>query len=239
MITKNFPGLLGLLLGSLGTLVCLAAISGIWIIRARVDQTNKTVFRRIDESLVLVDRRVARARERLQESKLSLEEIQQSLEGRIRREVGKRAAVELNLDVKRERIAAVLSEADQYLELSASSLELVQEVLALGNSSDPLLDTEPVDQLLDAVTRLRGQLVGAIELTGKPREQTVTMNREQPDEGRIQATIRLALRVISTLSELDNRFEKFENRLADARMAIQDLSARLYALLLAVTIGIT
>src|SRR4051794_16070875 len=118
-----------LALGLLGTIACTAAVVGVWVISDRVRNTTEAVFARIDGSLVGIQRRAERTRDRVRDSATSTESIAAGLKEWTVREAGERLALKVNLAEKSERLLSVLERADGLLESSSSSAESVQQAL--------------------------------------------------------------------------------------------------------------
>jgi len=60
---KRLTGLVLVILGAIGSVVCLAGVVGVWIVGSRVQQVNSELFRQADELVVQVDRRVVQSRD--------------------------------------------------------------------------------------------------------------------------------------------------------------------------------
>ena len=87
-----FP-LLALLLGFLGVVACGAGTAVVWSAGSRLSRTNEKVFDQIDESLGNVRDRVLDAQQRVQESKITTEDIQQNLKNLDAKEVSRTTRV--------------------------------------------------------------------------------------------------------------------------------------------------
>ena len=64
---KFVIGLFAILLGVIGFGACLAGIGGVWLTRARVDQTVITIFDRVDHVLNRIETRAEQASTSIQE----------------------------------------------------------------------------------------------------------------------------------------------------------------------------
>ena len=123
--TRLFP-LITLLLGLLGIVVCAAAIVLVWSVGSRLSQTNRNVFDGMDKTLAAIRDRVLGAQRRVQESKITTEDIGQSLRNRTQKEASERIASRLEFEEKAERLALGLQQADLWLEMSGESIQGVQ-----------------------------------------------------------------------------------------------------------------
>ena len=165
----------------------------------------------------MVRDRVLRTQERVQDSKITAETIEQSLRSRTTKEARERLASRLEVEERAEDLTSVLLQADQLLELSASSVEIVQQALSIRNSAGAAVGTDSVDRLLEEIASLRGQLAEATESVERVREHVDEASEGQSSEERIDHAIELALRVVATLSSIDLRLANFEYRLSETQ----------------------
>ena len=231
--------LLTLLIGLLGLAGCIAAIVGNWSVSARLSQATENVFGTIDSSLIVIRERIAQTQDHVEASKITTEGIEKTLKDWTKREAGERLALRLNAAEKTERLASTLQQADHWLEVSKSSVELVQQALLMGGSTGAPMDTTSVDGLIDEIASLRIQLAEATECVARIHERTAEASEEKPLKERIEQTVRLSLRVVATLGSVVSRLEKCENRLSETQKNLQGLKTRTLRWILVVTIGIT
>ena len=238
-LCKRVLRLLALLLGLIGIVGCVAAIVGAWLVSARLSQVTENVFETIDGSLIVVREQVAQTQERVEEAKISTEGMAETLKDWTKREAGERLAQRLNVAGTTDRLASTLQKADHWLEVSESSVELVQQALSIGSAAGAPMDTAPVDGLIEEIASLRMQLAEAAELVARIHQRTAEASEDKSLEERIEQAVQLALRVVATLSSIDSRLEKLENRLAGTQRSLQGLKTRTTRWILVVTIGIT
>ena len=129
--------LLGLALGALGVLgvvVCLAGVAGVWIIGSRVQQVNAEVFRQADELLVQVDRRAAQACDAVVGTRELVDELKQTLRDSAAALAAERVAERVvslpEIDDLERRLASAMERADGLVQVSASTAELIKQLLA-------------------------------------------------------------------------------------------------------------
>jgi len=238
-IFKRLPSLLALFLGFIGLVGCFALVVGVWIISARLSQVTENLFGKLDGSLVVVRERVAQTHDRVEVSKITTEGIEKTLKDWTKREAGERLALRLNAAEKTERLASTLQQADHWLEVSESSVELVQQALSMGSLAGAPMDTTSVDGLIEEIASFRSQLAEATEFVARIHERTAEASEEKSLEERIEQAVQLALRVVATLGSIDSRLEKFENRLSETQKNLHGLNTKTRRWILVVTIGIT
>lgn len=231
--------LLTLLLGLVGLVGCIAAIIGAWSVRARLNQATENVFATIDDSVVVVRERLTQTQARIEASKITMEGIAGGLKDWAKRETGERLALRLDMAEKTERLGAALRQADHWLEVSESSVELVQRALSMGSSTGAPIDTTSVDRLIEEITSLRVQLAEATVVIGRIHERTTGVSEQKSLKEKIEQAAQLALRVVATLGLLDSRLKKLENGLSETQGNLQELGVRALRWILVVTVGIT
>lgn len=238
-LCKRVLSLAALLLGLVGLVGCTAAIVGAWLVSGRLSQATEDLFGKIDGAFIVVGERVAQTQDRLQAAKTTTEDVEKALKGWAKREAGERLVLRVEAEEKAERLAFALMQADQWLELSASSAETVQGVLSMGSSTGAPTETVLLDRLLEEIGALRGQLAEAAELVEGIRGHTADDGGEKTLDQRIDQAAQLALRVIATLSSVDSRLEKFEGRLSETRQEVLRWKTTTLRWIVIATIGVS
>jgi hypothetical protein len=238
-LCKRILSLLALLLGLVGLAASTVAIVAIWSVSARLSRVTENVFERIDGSLVVVRERVAQTRERVEAARITTEGIERTLRDWTKREARDRLTSRLGVEEKAERLASGLQQADHWLTFSESSVQLVQQALALANSTGAPVETEPADRLLEELASLRVQLTQVTESVERIRERTAEAGGEKLLKERIDQAVRLALRVIATLGSIDSRLEDFGKRLSETRTEARNLKTKTPLWIRIATIDIT
>ena len=204
-----------LLFGSLGIVLCIAAIAVVWVIGARLKQSNEKVFARIDMSLAAARDRVLKAKDRVQESKITADEIGQRVKNWARKESSERLASRVELERRTEQLAANLRQTDRWLEFSGASIQGVQQVVEIASSVGAPVDASMVDPLLERFDVLQRQLKQATETIDAIGEQLgKTADAKALDE-RIDQVAQFSLRVAVTLGQTDSHLADFAGRIAD------------------------
>jgi flagellin-like hook-associated protein FlgL len=231
-----FP-LLALSLGFLGVVACGAGIAVVWSAGSRLCRTNEKVFDQIDESLGNARDRVLDAQRRVQESKITTEDIQQSLKNWTRKKSSEQLESRLAIGDKIETLSQGLHQADVWLELSGTSFQNVRRALEMGSSLDAPVDTDLVDPLIEKLAKLRSQLSQATETVDGIHERVAENSEGEPRQERIDQAIQLALRALATLGQIDSRLGESSDRLSDTQTKGQQLKSRTDAYILAARIA--
>jgi hypothetical protein len=228
-----------LLLGGAGVVACAMAIYEIWIVRAKVSQRTEVTFARIDDLLVAVKERVGKASERIGHARITLQDLEEALKSWSRREARERLAARLDIAGKADRVSAALADADHWLEVSASSLALARQALQIGNAAGASMDTEPIDRLHETVESWRAELAQAAELAARVRDGVAGTDDAPSLRERFEQALKLALRMVATLSSLGDRLEHFETRVSEVRGRVDQFKFRTLRWILTAAIGST
>ncbi len=261
---KPFLRSLLLLFGSVGVVACIAVVVGVWSVSGRLTQTAEGLFGGVDQTLVAVGQRVAKTRDRVEASKITSQEIGETLKKRAKRKTGEQLAQRTDIAEKAERLSATLQQADDWLEITQSSIELVQQALAVTRStgssttggsietkSKPGGDlqeetrnsgakhVESVESLLASVGELRSQLKKTTAFVAGIRDLAKGTDGESTRKETVEKAVELASRLVVTLSSIDTHIEQLEDRLDAVRSTVQESAAqtRQWILIVAIVIA--
>jgi len=236
---KRILRLLMLLLGLVGLVGCMAAIVKGWGIKARLSQATESVFAIIDDSMVAAGKRVAQAQARVEASKITTEDIAEGLKGWTKRKVSERLAVRLDVAEKAERLGIALQQADHWLEVSQSSVELAQKALAIGRSTNRPSNAASLERLIEEIRSLRAQLAEATASVARIHERTTGAGEEKSLGEKIEQAAHFAVRVAATLGLIDSSLNKLENGLREVRKDLQRFKSRTLRWMLKATLAVT
>jgi hypothetical protein len=158
---------------------------------------------------------------RVQDSKITTEDVRQGVEDWARREATQRLASRPEVENKVERLALGLRQADVWLEMSGTSIQAVQQAFELASA-----DATVADPLLERLTDVRGRLKQATETVEAIRDRVVQAAEGESLEERIRRLAELALRVVATLGEIDSRLGQFAERFVTAQARGQERKDR-------------
>jgi flagellin-like hook-associated protein FlgL len=224
--SKRVLRLLALSFGLLGLVGCSLALVGAWRVGARLRQASEVFFEKVESTVVVIQSRVVQTRERLEASKVTADGMAQSLKDWTRREAVERVALRLDAEEKTERLASVLQEADHWLELSESSVELMQRALSMASSAGAPADPAAVDGLIEEMALLRTKLAEATDFVTRIRDCTAEKSGAKPLDQRIKQAAELAVRVAVTLGTIDARLDKFADRLTQMQENSRELRVK-------------
>jgi len=237
--SKSWLGIVGILLGSLGIALCIAALVVLGIVSARLGRATDHVFGSLDQSLVTVRERVVQTQARLQAAKITADDVEKSLREWTGREAGQRVALQLNLEERTERLADILQQAGDWLDVAETSAEIVSEVLSVSGFTNEPGETPSIDQLIEELASVRAQLAEATQFVANIRARIVAAGEEQSAPDRIQQAAQFSVRLAATLGLLDTRLEQFDGRISASQSQLQHLKSRTQWWLRLASIGLT
>ncbi|MGD9722664.1 MAG: hypothetical protein AB7O59_15130 [Pirellulales bacterium] len=228
----------GVVLGSVGTALCLALIVLAWIAGNRFGRATESLFGSADRALIAVQQRVDRTRQHVAAAQKTAADVERSLLDWTQRDASRRQELQLAAAARTEQLANALEQADLWLEVAESSVGLVRESLASGTLARSPTSTTFVDRLIEELASLRTQLTTATEVVTQIQERLAGRSGESL-EARMNQGVPLAQRVAAMISTMDSRFGKVEERLSVARGQLLDLGLRAQWWILFATMGVT
>ena len=236
---KSLLSAAGITLGGIGIVVCLAAMITLWMAGIRIGRVTESLFGKLDRSLAVVRQRVVQTQDRVAAATITSQDIEKSLRGWTKREASQQITLRLNAVEKTERLASTLQQADQWLDVSESSVGLVQDILSIGASTNAPAVTTSVDQLVEEIASLRGQLAEVLEFVNKIHDRVAEAGEEKSAEERTEQVVQIILRVVATLGIIDSRLEKTADKLSLTQSHLQELKTGTQWWIFVITIGVT
>jgi hypothetical protein len=221
-ILKRVLSLLALCLGVLGAIACIAAIYFALSVSSRLCRATDRLFEKLESTTVRAQDRVVQIRERLDESKLTSESIQKSLADWAKKAAAERVALRLEVAKKSERLAPALQQAGQWLEVSGSACELVQQGLSIAATSGAVTDSTRIDELIDDIKGVRAKIAEVEDAAAHIREWAAETEEAKPAGRRIEQVMELAVRVAATLGTVDSRLDKLSERITRTKEQLQE-----------------
>ncbi len=214
MFLRRAFWILALVLGLLGVVACIVGFAAVLSLGSRLGRVDDRVFARIDAGMVSTQERVRRVQERVDESKITCNELEQSL-----RDWGTRKALdglEARLEIERrvEKLAGHLQLADSWLETSTESMRNLQQFVELGNFLGTARNTALIDEVLEKITSLRSMLQQADQALDEIREFNANQAGES-DANRFSRVLKLIGRVLVTIGDMDTRLDEYATQLSE------------------------
>ena len=125
--------LLGLILigaGALGVVVCLAGIAGLRMGGSRLQQANSRLFSQVDQFIVQVDQRAATPGDAVVAARDLVAALKKALKDSGKELLAERIASHPEIDNIERRLVSAMERADDLVEASVSTAELIEQLLA-------------------------------------------------------------------------------------------------------------
>ena len=124
-------------------------------------------------------------------------------------------------------MAGGLAQAEALLSTSSSTVEHVGQLLGLGQKAGLPFNTELVDAVSEKITTLQTKVVDARQSTENLRRHFGSdENAGEAKEQRIEQLGKLAVSLVTTFSQLEERVGEFAARTTETRRAIAILNAK-------------
>ena len=162
-LKRLFP-MLAVVFGSLGVVICIATALACWFLAFRLNRANEYVFAAVDKVLAAAHDRTKEVQRRVQQSKITAEEIGQRVRDRAVSATSGHLASRFEVEEKAEQLVLGLRQADQWLEVSEASIAGLQQALELGSSLGAPVDAALVAPLLEKIGLLRSELRQSVEM---------------------------------------------------------------------------
>ena len=205
----------------------------------RLGQLTASVFSKMDSSLGVVRERAVQTQQRLVAAKSTTEELENNVREWAKQQASQRLELQFDAAGKTERLNSALQQADNWLEMAQTSVENIQEILAIYRPTSTSDDTTFVDQLAMEIAAVRSRLAEPIQLATSIRDRLSAAREDKLPVEKIDEVVSFAVRVVATLSSLDIRFENLVDRLSAAQSELQQLKARTQRWLLVIGIGLS
>jgi hypothetical protein len=225
--------------GALGTMLCVVGVVGVWYVEVRIDRVRERLFERVDRSLLAMDGRVAEVQILAAQSKITIEEIHQRAQEFTRNKARDRLDERFDVELRLQRLAAGLQQADLMLETSQETVRQVRQVLELGIQMGFPLQIDAFDPLLDRIGNVQGELNAAIDTLASLTTQTDHAGDSESRGRRMEQIATIAARLMATFGTVDERIHSLRIRLADAQVTIGELNAKTYARVIALAVCAT
>ena len=229
----------GRVLGILGILGCAGLTVGVWVGQARLSRTTGAILEKTHETLGLVQGRIGRTRERVENARITSEEVGETLKRWTKREAARRVAERFELEEKAVRVGEVLDQADGWMETSAASVELVSEIITALNDAGASISMDTLDAINEEIAEIRAQLEKAEAMVAELRNLTAADGDAQPPVGRLEKASRIALRVAASLGVIERTSLKFEAQMDSLQESLENAENRLRRWIVVAAIGLT
>jgi hypothetical protein len=225
------------LLGFLGALLCLAGSLGVWYVEVRIDRAQERMFKRFDQSLEGIDRRLVEIQNIAAQLKITVEEIRQRMQVWTKTEASERLATKFGVEAKAQQLSSGLHQAELILELSQDTVEYVRQVLDTGAELGIRLNADSIGPLLERIADIKEDFGNAIDTAESLLR--IVEGRDDAMDKPMEQVAKIAARLLATFGKIDSRLVSFRDRLADAQDSIRQLIGKTHTRILVVAVFAT
>lgn len=222
---RRVVGLVALAMGLVGVVACTAGAYGVWKVQTRLNSANDKVFDAIDRGLNAAQDRIPVARQRVQQAKLTTDDVKDALGAWARRQAEEefleRLAAKLEIDRRADQLAGHLNAVDLRLDASEMAVRDVRQLLEIGQNLGADVDPTATDDVLELLASLQAQLKETQETVNEVRRLTDTHPKSVQD--RLARVVKLLARVVATFADIDSRLDRCAARLSELRANAQQL----------------
>jgi len=223
--SKRLGALLVAAGGAFGTILCLAAIAAAWLVAARLSDLNEFARDGIGRSSAAVHARLVNAQQLVARSKITSENVRQSVTDWTKQTAAKRVATKLDIQTKADQLDAGLAEIDRYLEVAGAAADGIHGTIVLARKLGVRVDEAAIDPAQTKLAALRLQISEASETLADIRRRVADVADGEPLGERAQRIVQLALRIVATVGEIDNRLAEAAQRLVDTQARARESKA--------------
>jgi len=223
---KRLIALFVLALGALGVLACCLGIYVLWSAGLRLHRANDRLFAAVDKSLANSRDRLLGVKQRVQEAKLTADELGEVLRSWTAKQAAEQVLAKLDIESRSERLAQKLQQADVWLETVNESLEAAQQLLDTARTIGAPVDGDFTEEALEHLTKLRGALQQAQTTVEEVRKFTAKADDLASAKERAARVVQLIGRLVVTITEIDNRLGELASRLSEVQAVAGQFKAR-------------
>jgi chromosome segregation ATPase len=231
LLGKRLTGLVLVTLGAIGGVVCLAGVASVWIAGSRLQQVNSEAFRQADELIVQVDRRAALAGDAVGGTRELVEELKQTVQDSAKELVAERVASLPEIDNLERRLASAMERADGLVQVSASTAELIEQVLATVGviASERNVDLKGTSELTATIRSTRESLANAAERLADVQRSLAEIRHNRNVDVNLSQITKLSLGIVAKLDVVQEQLAGFRGRLDETKNRLGQLQDRIRA----------
>ncbi len=232
---KRLSGLILVGLGAIGMAVCLAGIAGLWIGASHLQRINSRLFRQVDQLIVQVDQRATQAQNAVGGTRELAEALKRTLKESATELLAGRVASLPEIENIERRLASAMKRTDELMEVSASTAELLEELLAATGAIAPErnVDQQGSSDLMATIRSARESLANASERLADVQRRLAEIRQKKGVDVNLSEITKLSLGVIAKLDVVQAQIAAFRSRLDETKSQSAQLQERIRRWILA------
>jgi chromosome segregation ATPase len=227
-------------IGLLGTVVCAIGVIGVWYVERRVDAIREQMFESVEASFARIDNRVISVEQLLADSRITIEKFQQDLKDRALDKTGENLKARFQLETRAEQLTGGLDKAETLLNASNATVEHVAQLLQLGELAGLPLNQQLLDPVSEQIVLLQTRVAAAKQTADNLQRQVVSVeNEDASSPTRVQQIRKLAVTLLATFSQLDQRVSDFAAQINETRDAATRMNTKIRSRLVSAAVVAT
>jgi len=216
---RGLSGLILVALGAIGMAVCLAGIAGLWIGASHLQQINSRLFRQVDQLIIQVDRRAAQARDAVDGTRKIVDTLKQAVRESAAELMAGRVTSLPEIDNIERRLASAMERTHELVEVSASTAELIEELLATIDAiaSERNANLHGCSDLMATIRSTRESLANASERLADVQRSLAEIRRKRVAGVNLSEITKLSLGMVAKLDAVQSQIATFGSRLDEIK----------------------
>ncbi len=218
-------------LGVTGIVICLVGIVSAWFVASRLHRVNSRLFHQVNELVSQVDRRAEQARDAVADTRDLVDELKQTLRASATDLVAERVASLPEIDSLERRLASAMERADGLVQLSTSTVELVEQLVVTLNAlaAESSVDLSDSPDLAASIQSTRESLANAAERLSDVQHRLTQIRQKRDVADNLEQIMKLSLGIVAKLDVVQERIATFRGRLEETKVRLSQRQSRLQA----------
>lgn len=216
-------------LGVLGTLICLIGMVVLWSVWTRLAGAVEQTFDRVDVALTRIEDRTVLANERIAGVKDSLHDLNDRVQLRVAQRQGVETEDAADIDEIERRLRARIVQIQSWVEFTQSSVELIQQLLAMLDASSSFLqsDERTLETLAASVQAGRQEIDVASRMFDEVQAGLIEIRAHRDVESTASRITTLTSRIGESVTKIEGHGKTLRAKLGASVAEIADLGRQI------------
>lgn len=217
-------GIVPLLLGSIGLLVCIATGAGVWILGERIDRMNQVLFSQSDQLFEMADRQMQRASVGLNDANDLLLAAELGLIEEFDEAVIRKFLARPEVQSMEFKLRSTITEIESLIHVIETSEEMIRQGKnSLNFSFEKSQNTEGT--FLETLGKTRNALMRLLRAVSDAQTCWLSLNQGRELEDNAKNLLRMNKLLQLQLEEVSSSVTDLRDKLANERKAWQELGS--------------
>ena len=226
MMIRLTLAMLATILGTLGTLAAIGVVIVVWTLQSQAARAVDQAGQRCGDALSAIDRRAEQAAARLQEIEKQSHLLEEAVKVWAQEQGAAELRERLQIDEKIDTALADLQQADQWIGVAESSLDIGQQLVEAGESWGIALPTDDQPPVASQVENLRGKLREASTALNDIKRHLTRLKQPLDQQERQALAEELLAKVAVSLGLVDRLMTEVQEQLARFQIIVEKTEAK-------------